>query len=131
MSLIANWKIWLFGLLSWLIPFIVSLAFFDSSGQVTIAQPLFKSLMVVIGGGVGAALLVWVFRRIPPTLRSGLIIGTVWLLINLAFDLVVLVPMSGTSIGAYVADIGLRYLMIPIMAVAIGMVAQEARRSDR
>jgi len=124
MSLMANWRIWVFGLLSWLVPFAASLAFFDSSGTVTIAQPLFKSLMVVIGGGVGAALLVFVFGRIPATFRSGLIVGSVWLLINLALDLVVLVPMSGGSVGDYVADIGLRYLMIPIMAVAIGVVAQ-------
>ena len=129
MPLIADWKIWMFGLLSWLIPFIASLAFFDSSGTVTIAQPLFKSLMVVIGGGVGAALLVFVFRRIPATLKSGLVIGSLWLAINLLLDLAVLVPLSGSSVADYFQDIGLRYLMIPIMAVAVGLVAQDARRS--
>lgn len=124
MSLIANWKVWGFGLLSWLIPFVASLAFFDSSGTVVIAQPLFKSLMVVIGGGVGAALLVFVFRRIPATFKSGLVIGSLWLAINLLLDLAVLVPLSGSGVAGYFQDIGLRYLMIPIMAVAMGVVAQ-------
>ena len=101
-----------------------SLAFFDSSGTVVIAQPLFKSLMVVIGGATGAALLVLVFRRIPATFQSGLVIGSLWLAINLLLDLAILVPLSGSSFADYFQDIGLRYLMSPILAVAMGTVAQ-------
>ncbi len=124
MAHFSNWRIWLFGLLSWAVPFIVSIAFFDRTGALVIAEPLFKSLMVVIGGAVGAVLLVLAFRRAQPSIATGLVIGAVWLAINLALDLVVLVPMSGDSLPDYLADIGLRYLMIPIMAVAMGAVAQ-------
>ena len=122
MSVFLNWKVWLFGLLSWLIPFLVS--FFDSSGTIVIADTLFKSLMVVIGGASGVALLVLTFRQLEPTVVSGLLIGTLWLGINLVMDLLILVPMSGTGVADYVYDIGLRYLLIPIIAAGFGLVAQ-------
>lgn len=126
MAHFGSWRVWVFGLLTWAIPFVAAFAFFDQTGTLAIAEPLFKSLMVVIGGAVGATLLVFVFRHTPPSLGSGIVIGLLWLAINLALDLAVLVPMSGTSITDYAADIGLRYLMIPIMAIAMGAVGQAA-----
>lgn len=111
------------GLASWAIPFAVSFAFIDRTGQLQIPQPLFKSLMVVIGGGVGAALLVAAFRRVRPSVLSGLALGVLWLAINLALDIAVLVPMSGMTVSGYLQDIGLRYLLLPIVAVAMGAVA--------
>ena len=114
----------LLGLASWVIPFFAAFAFFDSSGQVQIAQPLFKSLMVVIGGGTGAYLLVVAFRKLPATMKNGLALGLFWLALNMVLDIAVLLPMSGQSISAWFQDIGLRYLMIPVMAMAIGSAAQ-------
>lgn len=114
----------LLGLASWAVPFLAAFAFFDRTGQLAIAQPLFKSLMVVIGGGVGVGLLVLAFRRVPKTLIAGLLLGLFWLGLNWALDIAVLLPMSGQGIGAWFQDIGLRYLMIPVMAMAIGAAAQ-------
>lgn len=116
----------LLGLASWAIPFAVSIAFFDRAGQLQIPQPLFKSLMVVIGGGFGAALLVQAFKSIRPSAATGLALGALWLAINLVLDLAVLVPMSGMTVAGYLQDIGLRYLLLPIVATAMGAVA--ARR---
>lgn len=126
--LMTDWRVWLFGLLSWALPFLASIPFYDRAGQLLIPQPLFKSLMVVIGGGVGCVLLVLSFRRIPPSRKSGLAIGTLWLAINLILDVIVLLPMSGLGVGAYFQDIGLRYLLLPIIALAMGAVAQGAAR---
>jgi uncharacterized membrane protein YpjA len=56
-------------------------------------------------------------------LREGITVGLVWFTINILLDLVVLVPMSGMSIGDYFAQIGLRYLIIPTMGIAMGYVA--------
>ena len=78
----------LLGFLSWLVPLLASIPFFDRSGQLLIAQPLFKSLMVVIGGGCGTFLLVLAFRRIAATLANGVALGLSWLVLNLALDLV-------------------------------------------
>ena len=124
MLLLGNWKVWLFGVLSWLIPFLAAFAFFDAGGALTIPQPLFKSLMVVIGGAVGVGLLVLAFRQIKPSPMSGLLVGFLWLALNLVLDFAILVPMSGSNVPDYLADIGLRYLLLPIIAIAMGAVAQ-------
>ena len=118
----------LIGFASWLIPFAISIPFFDHTGQLLIAQPLFKSIMVVVGGGTATALLVMAFRHVVPTARSGLALGCYWLLINLALDIAILVPMGKMTIAGYLADIGLRYLLIPIVSTGIGLVAE---RPDR
>lgn len=110
---------WL-GFLSWFVPLAVSFAFFDRHGQLLIDRPLFKSIMVVVGGGMGAWLLVVAFRRIAPSWRTGLMLGTYWLAINLILDLAVLVPFTKMPLALYFSDIGLRYLLIPIFAVAMG-----------
>ena len=117
----------LLGIASWFVPFAVSFLFFDRTGQLTIPQPLFKSLMVVVGGGVGTALLVHAFRSIAPTARNGLMLGTYWFGINLLLDLLFLVPMAKMTVGNYLVDIGLRYLMLPIVAIGIGLVAGRGR----
>lgn len=120
---IKSIRMLLLGLASWAIPFVVSIAFFDRSGTLAIALPLFKSIMVVVGGGVGAALFVFAFRHVTPTLKTGLSLGFLWLAINYALDIAILIPMSGDSFGGWFQSIGLRYLMIPIMGATIGTVA--------
>ena len=112
------------GLLSWLVPFAVSFLFVDRSGQFLIPQPLFKSLMIVVFGGFGTALLVVAFHRIVPSTRSGITLGCYWLLINLGLDLLILVPLIHMHIVTYLYDIGLRYLLIPIISTAIGTVVE-------
>lgn len=78
--------------------------------------------MVVLSGGVGAVLLVLAFRRTAPTIANGAALGLTWLTINLALDLIVLVPLIGLTMRSYLFDIGLRYLLIPITAAAMGAV---------
>lgn len=127
---IITTRVLLLGFLSWLIPFAASFLFIDRTGQVTVPLPLFKSLMVVIGGGVGTALLAVAFRRITPTLRSGLALGLLWLVLNLGLDLAVLVPMAKMTTAGYLQDIGLRYLLLPIVAAAMGLVADGQRQAQ-
>jgi hypothetical protein len=43
-------------------------------------------------------------------------------------DAVVLLPLSGMGAGTYMAQIGLRYLTIPIIAIGIGSAAEQAVR---
>jgi hypothetical protein len=112
----------LLGLASWAIPFAVSFLFFDRNGELTIARELFKSIMVVVGGASGAALLVTAFRKVVPSLALGVALGFYWFAINIALDLATLVALMHMNAGLYVIDIGLRYLMLPIMAGAMGAV---------
>lgn len=114
------------GVLSWLIPFVLSFLLVDHTGQTVVSRPLFKSLMVVIGGGTGCALLVLAFRRFRPTFASGLALGCLWLAINLVLDLLILVPLAKMTVPGYLQDIGLQYLLMPIIAASIGAVAERS-----
>lgn len=126
MPIILNRRILLLGLLSWAAPFFLSFVFFGPDG-LTIPRVLFKSLMVVAGGGIGVGLLVLAFRKIEASIRTGTIVGCYWLFLNLVLDLIILVPMTGMALTEYFFDIGLRYLLLPIIAVAMGAVAQQSR----
>lgn len=124
-NVLLNRRVALLGLVSWALPFAMSFLFFDQAGQLTVTRPLFKSLMVVAGGGIGVALLVLAFRRVDASLWSGVAIGCYWLALNLILDLLILVPMSGRGFAEYFYDIGLRYFLLPMIAAAMGAVAQQ------
>ena len=116
----------LYGFLSWLIPFALSVVFYGPGGVLWIPFPLFKSLMVVIGAASGLWLLLLAFRRAPCTAANGLMIGALYMAFNLVLDVIVLLPMSGMGFGAWFIDIGLRYLVIPMMGWAMGRAATQA-----
>ena len=111
----------LYGFLAWLIPFVASIFFYSSEGKLTIDIFLFKSIMIVVGSFSAAILLISYFRNINVDyLKEGIIVGLMWFGINIVLDLLILIPMSGMSIMDYFMQIGLRYLAIPAMSVAVG-----------
>jgi hypothetical protein len=126
MRRIFTFRTTLLGLASWLIPFAASFLFFDGTGQLLISQPLFKSIMVLVGGVSGAALLVAAFRRIEVSPASAFALGCYWLAINLVFDVVALVALMRMPLALYLYDIGLRYLLIPVISTSMGIVAVRA-----
>ena len=128
-AIFRNWRTSVLGLLSWAIPFFGSFPFFDPDQGLLIPLILFKSIMVVLGTLVGVALLVWLFRTLKPSLFSGLVVGLYWLAINWALDVLVLVPMTGSDIGTWFTEIGLRYLSIPIIAIGMGLIADRVRNT--
>lgn len=111
----------LYGFLAWLIPFGASLLFYTKEGKLTIDIFLFKSIMIVVGSVSAAFLLVSYFKKISTGyLKEGTIVGAVWFGLNILLDMIVLIPMSGMPIPDYFAQIGLRYLAMPAMSIAIG-----------
>ncbi|MBI3352759.1 MAG: hypothetical protein HY036_09290 [Nitrospirae bacterium] len=116
-------KIALFGFLTWLVPFVVSFFFFMPDHTLAIDEGLFKSIMIVIGSLTGAVLLVLYFKNVSSDyLRHGVIVGLIWLAINLALDFLILMPMSHMAVSVYLSQIGLRYLTIPIMTIVVGYI---------
>lgn len=114
-------KALLFGMLTWLVPFVVAIFFYTKEGQLRIDIFLFKSIMIVVGSLAGAMFLSLYFRRVTKRYRrEGVLIGLSWLAINWVLDAGVLIPMSGMGLGAYVEQIGLRYLIIPVFSVTVG-----------
>lgn len=114
----------LLGLASWAIPFAVSFLFIGPGGRMIVPEPLFKSVMVVVSGGVGAFLLLAVLRRLKSTPANGLLIGVYWLIINLGLDLLILVPMTHMRLSDYVMTIAVRYLLIPVFAVCLALAGR-------
>ena len=111
----------LYGFLAWLIPFIASFFFYSREGKLTIDIFLFKSIMIVVGSFSAAILLVSYFRNINVDyFKEGIIVGMIWFGINIVLDLLILIPMSGMSITDYFMQIGLMYLAIPAMSIAVG-----------
>lgn len=110
----------LFGFIAWLIPFVASFPFYGKDGLM-IDIFLFKSIMIVVGSVTAAVLLVLYFKKITTGyLKEGIVVGIVWFVLNIALDLLILLPMSGMSVPAYFTQIGLGYLSIPAMAIAVG-----------
>ncbi len=115
------------GFLTWLIPFIASVPFYDKSGTLLIDYVLFKSIMVVVGGVSAAILMVWFFRLVTKTFtREAVITGFVWLIMNWVLDLIVIVGVLRMSPITYTIEIGLGYLMIPAIVIAAGIIADNA-----
>ena len=117
----------LFGFLSWLIPFLASIPFYSMQGGLLVDVFLFKSIMIVVGSLVGTVLMVVLFLRIREGyLREGIFIGFSWLVINWVMDGLVLLPMSGMDAATYFSQIGIRYLVIPIIAIGMGFVLERS-----
>jgi len=113
----------LYGLLTWLIPFVVSVPFYSRDGTLSIDIFLFKSIMIIVGSLVGLALIVGYFKRVEGAfLREGLLIGSIWLVINWLFDFIFFVLITKMDMQIYFVQIGIRYLTIPIYSIAIGFL---------
>ncbi len=111
----------LYGFLVWLIPFVASIFFYTREGGLTIDVFLFKTIMIVIGSISAAFLLVFYFKTINTGyFKEGISAGIIWFSVNILLDLVVLIPMSGMPVADYFTQIGLRYLAIPAMCIAVG-----------
>lgn len=111
------------GFLTWLVPFVVSFAFYKPDGTLSVDIFLFKSIMIVVASVFGSFALVKYFKSVNEQfVKEGVLLGVLWLVINIILDLIILVPMSKMSIGNYIVQIGLRYLMIPAISIGMGSV---------
>ncbi|MGD0037546.1 MAG: hypothetical protein ABSC53_09665 [Bacteroidota bacterium] len=110
----------LLGFFDWLLPFVVSFAFFQLKDS---NYYLFESLMVV----VVVFAVVWFatryFKKVESNfVREGVLLGSLWLIINLALDLMLFLPKSPMQmpLSFYMNQIGIKYLSIPIITIGFG-----------
>lgn len=117
-----SWKkAFLYGLLTWLIPFALAVPFYSKDGGLSIDIFLFKSIMIVFGSLVGLALIVSYFKGVDKAfLREGVLVGSIWLVMNWVFDFIFFVLVTKMDVGTYFVQVGMRYLTIPIYSIAIG-----------
>ena len=120
-------KIGLFGFLVWLIPFAVSFLIFPLR---TSNRALFESIMpVVITICVVLFSIIYLRRIETDFLKEGILLGVIWCAISLIIDLLLFMegPMK-MSFTDYLMDIGLTYLIIPIVSVGFGYLLEKQRR---
>ncbi|MDH3498300.1 MAG: hypothetical protein OER21_16205 [Gemmatimonadota bacterium] len=119
----------LYGLVVWLVPFVVAFAIFPLRES---ARPLFESIMPVAIAAGTVTLGVMYFRRVRVGLvREGLLLGGLWFAISVLIDAPLMLlggPMQ-MSASQYVADIGVTYVMIPVITLGLGLVRHRADRA--
>jgi len=112
----------LFGFLIWVIAFAVAFALFPIR---TSARPLFESIMPVVLTAATVFFAYRYFRSVQAGFaREGLLLGIVWMAANVLIDLPLMLspsPMQMTP-AEYFGDIGLTYLLIPVVTTGIGLV---------
>jgi hypothetical protein len=114
----------LYGFLIWLIVFAVSIVAFPLREP---NWPLFESIMPVALTACVTVFAVAYFRRVDiKPLRHGIWLGLIWLAVNLALDQLMFSwgPMK-MSLADYMSDIGVTYLLIPIIPIGMGVLLSQ------
>jgi len=113
----------LLGLLSWLIPFVVSFLFYKRGGELAVPYATFKSTIMVVGVLSGCYLLYRYFKYVDSDfIRDGVIVGVSWFAINIILDAVILIPMMKTTFTNYFMTIGISYFSIPSISISMGFL---------
>jgi hypothetical protein len=109
----------LFGFLVWLVPFGVAFAIFPLKES---WRSLFESIMPVVVAAVTVLLALRYLRRVRSGFfREGLLLGLLWLVVCVVIDLpLMLSPPINMDLVEYLADVGLTYLLIPIITTGLG-----------
>jgi len=111
-------------LVTWAVPFVISLVCYGRDGQLQIPIGTFKSIMFISGSATAMGMLALLYRRGPPLAGAGWIVGGAWLAINIVLDLVVLVGGLGMAPSTYFATVGLGYLTIPIITLGVDWISR-------
>ena len=114
-----------FGILIWLIPFLVSFVVFPLKDS---NRPLFESIMPVVLTITVVIFSILFFKRVDREfMKEGFIIGIVWFTISIVIDLFMFIPESSMhmSLVDYIMDIGLTYLIILVIPVGFGYMLEK------
>lgn len=116
-------KLLLYGFLIWLIPFLVSVLIFPLHQT---QRPLFESIMPIVIVACVVFFTVLYFLGVTSGFQmEGARLGVAWLAISIFIDLLLFMegPMK-MPLADYLKDIGLTYLMIPIITIGFGYLLE-------
>jgi hypothetical protein len=91
------------------------------------ANPLFESIMPVIITITVVLIAAAYFKSVNENFfKEGVVLGTVWFLLSILFDLLLFIPASPMqmSFTNYMMDIGITYLIIPVITIGSGYIIQ-------
>jgi len=114
-----------FGILIWLIPFLVSFVVFPLKDS---NRPLFESIMPVVLTITVVTFSILFFKRVDKEfMKEGFIVGIVWFTISIVIDLFMFIPESSMHMPLvdYIMDIGLTYLIILVIPVGFGYILEK------
>ena len=112
----------------WFVPFVIAIAIYGLHAS---ERALFESLMAVAVVGTTVEFAAIYFRVVDGRfVREGVLIGVAWFAIAIVIDLLM---FSWGSMKMpfvdYVKDIGVTYLVIPTIAVGMGIVLEGRARA--
>ena len=119
-----NLKIVLFGFLVWLIPFVVSFFIYPLKTPI---YSLFESIMSILIAFAAVIFSYLYFESIETNfVGEGIVTGIVWFVVAIVIDLLMFMPASPMhmSFTDYMMAIGVKYLIIPVVTIGSGYVAQ-------
>ena len=118
-----KWKFGIiFGVLVWSIPFLVSFLIYPLK---TADNPLFETIMPIVLVLVGSLFLFLYMKKDSHlTVLKGLELGLIFFIISIVLDLFMFMegPMK-MSFSDYMLDIGLTYLIYPILGTFYGLIS--------
>jgi hypothetical protein len=115
--------VFIYGFLNWLIPFAVALLMFSIRQN---DRPLFESIMPVVVTFSVAVFSILYFKKVDARfLQEGILLGAIWFFMDVVIDVLMFSsgPMKMGMLD-YFKDIGLTYVIIPIVTVASGFLVQ-------
>lgn len=116
-------KAFLYGLAVWAIPFVAAMMIFPLREA---ERPLFESIMpVTVALSVVIFSVLYIKNLDMRFISEGFWIGILWFFICIAIDLLLFSwgPMK-MNFGDYMKDIGITYIMIPVITTGMGLLAQ-------
>ena len=120
-------KTLLYGFLIWLIPFITAFLIFPIRES---NRALFESIMPIM---ITASVVFFAYHYFKKSdanfVKEGLLLGFIWSAISFVIDLAMFMqgPMK-MPFTDYVMDIGLTYLIIPVITVGFGYLCENKRK---
>ena len=125
-------KLFGFGFIIWLVPFVVSFLFYSPQGVLLTSDAFFNSVMTVTGFIVASILLLNYMKGFTVNyLRESIKAGAAWLVISVVLDLVIVVPMAKMDLVTYCSNIGLGYLVIPMMCIFAGLLLEQKSEHNK
>lgn len=112
------------GFLAWLIPFAISFFVFPTKAMFA---PFFDTIMAVVVAATGMVLTLLGLRGMKSGfVKEGAVAGIVFFVMSVLIDLPLFSygPMA-TSLANYMMDVGLTYLIYPIITVGVGYALEK------
>jgi uncharacterized membrane protein YpjA len=107
---------------------VASFFFFRPGGEMIVPYATFKGIITVVGVGSGCYLLYRYFLLVTDHFaKQGIVVGVMWMLINLVLDMIFLVPMAKLNVSEYLLTIGISYLSIPAIAITMGYLLHDKK----